>query len=169
MLGDNIKKLRNEMGLTQNELVLKAKELKGNSSVFSQAQLSKWEKNETIPSTENIELLSTILNCSKSELEKENKNKVKVDLMQIYEEAFELGKNFKENEVKLLLNKILDDKKSNKDRAKCYVDFFIKNAMPVPEFFIDIFSSFENVENDNEDSLLTAFHIGFWNGCCKNN
>ena len=36
MLGDNIKKLRNEIGLTQNELILKAKELKENSSVVLQ-------------------------------------------------------------------------------------------------------------------------------------
>ncbi len=163
MLGDNIKKLRNEIGLTQNELILKAKELKENSSTFTQSQLSKWEKNETIPSDENIQLLSEIFNCSKEDLEKEDNDRV--DYMQIYEDAFALGKNFKASEIKLLLYKATDSKKDIKDIAKYYSEFFIKNAMPVPKIFIDMLSRTKNDDKKEEVwSWLTAFNIGFWNG-----
>ena len=164
MLGDNIKKIRNEIGLTQNELVLKAKELKENSSTFTQAQLSKWEKNEIMPSEENIKLLSEILNCSIDDLKKENNDNV--DYMKIYEEALELGKNFKASEIKSLLYKTTDDKNDIKDNAKYYTEFFIKNNMPVPKIFIDIFSMTENNEGW---ALITAFNMGFWNGYHKKN
>lgn len=44
MLGENIRNLREERGLTQKDVVEKARELKGSTGTFTQPQLSKWEK-----------------------------------------------------------------------------------------------------------------------------
>ena len=53
MIGETIKNRRNKLGLTQEELVKKAREVYENENlqeeikVFNQAQLSKWENGET--------------------------------------------------------------------------------------------------------------------------
>lgn len=166
MLGENIKNLRIEKGMTQNEVVLKAKELKGNSSTFTQSQLSKWEKNETLPSDDNIELLSKIFNCSEIDLKKENINKYNFD--EIYQEAFSIGVNFKMETVQIVINNIIETKKSYKDAIQYLIEFLMKNCMPIPECFIRIMELYnENQEDDKIGLMYFSFIIGLWNGSIK--
>ena len=69
MIGEILKKLRQESNFTQKDVIEKAKELETeDKKAFTQSQLSKWESNETFPTVENIELLNKIFNCSLDEL-----------------------------------------------------------------------------------------------------
>lgn len=166
MLGENIKKLREKIGLTQNQVVFKAKELKGNSGTFTQSQLSKWEKNETLPSDENIELLSKIFDCSKTDLKKENTNQYSWD--EIYQEAFSIGKNFKSEELQIVIYNVTDTKKSYEDGIKYLTEFLMKNAMPIPKCFVKIMALCkDNNESDEIMRMYFSFIIGFWNGSFK--
>lgn len=166
MLGENIRSLREEKGLTQNEVVLKAKELKGNVGTFTQSQLSKWEKNETLPSDDNIELLSKIFNCSKTDLEKENTEKYGWN--EIYQEAFSIGKNFKSEELQMVIYNVTDIRKSYKEGINYLVEFLMKNGMPIPECFVKMMALCkDNNESDEITLMYFSFIIGFWNGSFK--
>ena len=163
MLGENIRNLREQEGMTQNEVVSKAKKLKGDSGTFTQSQLSKWEKNETLPSDENIELLSKIFNCSKSDLMKENSNRYSFD--EIYQEAFSIGRKFKTNEIQAVIYNATESKKNYDDRIKYLTEFLIKSSIPIPDFFIKIMSLCNSKDVNNElERMYFSFIIGFWNG-----
>lgn len=164
MLGENIRKIRNEKGLTQNDVVLKAKELKkdSNKETFNQSQLSKWEKNETTPSKENIELLEQIYECSLSQLPQEEMREN--DSMTIYKEGFDIGCKFERKELKKTMYILSDSKREYKDKIEYLISFLIRNDIKVPEFFIEMLSL---CENNNESGLLPMFYmfiIGLWNG-----
>ena len=68
MIGNKILERRKELGLSQEQLVKKAKELillEGyDIRAFNQAQLSRWESNEIKPNDSNLYLLSQLLNCT---------------------------------------------------------------------------------------------------------
>lgn len=166
MLGENIRNLREERGLTQKDVVDKAKELKGNSGTFTQPQLSKWEKNETLPSDDNIELLSKIFNCSKVDLKKENTNKYSWD--EIYQEAFSMGRNFKTEELQIVIYNASETKKCYEDRVKYLTEFLMKNTMSIPKCFVKIMALCkDNNVSDEMTQMYYAFIIGFWNGSFK--
>ena len=166
MLGDNIKNLREEKGLTQNDVVDKAKELKGNSSTFTQSQLSKWEKNEAIPSEENIQLLTKVFNCSIENLKNESENS---DFDIIYKEAFNLGKKFKASELDNVMYTATEIKKNYNERITYILDFLMKNSLPIPMCFIEMLKLCQNNSNSEKlEKLYYPFIIGFWNGSYKN-
>ncbi len=61
MLGDNIKKRRNELNYTQDDIIDKVKENKSDSLSFSKKQLSNWENGSAIPSVYNLCDLAKVL------------------------------------------------------------------------------------------------------------
>lgn len=71
MLGDNIKKLRTERGLSQQELADKLH--------VSRPTISSWESNRTEPTMGNIEQLAIVFNCKKSELLGETKTAINLN------------------------------------------------------------------------------------------
>lgn len=163
MLGEVIKKLREESGLTQNDVVTKAKELSENSVAFNQSQLSKWEKGESAPTDRNIGLLAKIFNCSKEELtQKMNKND---EIYSTYGEGVEIGKNFKTGQIQKVMLTTLDYKNGYEEQVQYLMDFLMKNGVPIPTCFIKILSiTKENPEDDRLLGLFYSFIMGFWNG-----
>lgn len=121
MIGENIKRRREELGLSQSQLTEKAREFKASVNkgsdisevrCFDQAQLSRWENNERTPSLENMNLLATILNCNLEDL---TDNDMKAGIYQkFYDEAYRIAHN-----------KTI---KSNREEIKIQV-FKLNNAM----------------------------------------
>ena len=167
MLGDSIKKIREDKKLTQSDVVLKAKELKrdNNKGTFTQSQLSKWEKNEVLPTNENIELLSQIYNCPVSLLVQE------VDeygAEAIYQEAFSLGSNFKSTELQMVIYNATETKRNHKDRIEYIMTFLMKNGLMIPKCFLKMLDICKDNPDSNELLLMYySFIMGFWNGSFK--
>lgn len=111
MIGEKIVKRRKELGITQEELVLKAEEYKKEESkkglevqIFNQAQLSRWENNQYKPNTSNMTLLSILLNC---DIEYLMDTKISNNLCELFfKEGVRISEdkelNIKENAYKLL-------------------------------------------------------------------
>ena len=105
-------------------------------------------------------------NCSEADLKKENTNKDSFD--EIYHESFRIGRNFKAEEIQMVMYKAIETKKCYEDRINYLVEFFMKNAMPVPESLVKIMSLCkDNNKSDEMTELYYAFITGFWNGSIK--
>lgn len=82
-VGEFLKQLRTDRGLSQEQLVEKFSAHVGGLDVITTATISKWERGETFPDIQNIKALATFFNVSVDEIFNGAKETV-IDLKQEY-------------------------------------------------------------------------------------
>lgn len=169
MLGDNIKSIRNKRNLTQEDVIKMAKEIVKNSDkkAFAQAQLSRWEKNQSYPTDENINLLAEIYECDVSEIvEKKEQEK----LSEEYKTGFEIGIQFTKEQLLVPMHILTDNMKETEERIKYLTEFLIKNQVQlIPECIPEMLSLYKKDSSDSKIfSMYYSFIIGLWNGGVAN-
>lgn len=118
-IGDRIKQLRQEKGLTQDALALSVNSMFESS--INKGMVSKWENNKEQPSIENIRNLSMFFNCSVDHIINISSDK-KIDESSIKEDPSitELKNDFEE-----LFPRIADLSRNEKEKLIKMIDIYL--------------------------------------------
>lgn len=153
-----LKELRENMNMTQADVIIKSKELGGK---FTQQQLSRWE-NGAFPSEKNIEILAKIFDVKKEELfDNTGENKT----VEFYNKGYLYGTVLAENG--LTFNQFVTHQKKHsipefgdkgfEEAKKSMIDFFIELstgvAAPISKEFLEV-TNIKEIYN---------FYIGMYN------
>ncbi len=177
MIGENIRNRRNELGLTQEQLVKKAykkfeKEICDEDiKIFNQAQLSKWESGEQIPNNKNLLRLSQILDISFFELITVERDD---DIIKnFYDCGYDLGKSI-EKDLKIKILELLDyiKNKKMKELIQNFLELYAYNSKFIPEDIAIMIPIYEinkekEIGEDRFISYIQSFIIGLHNGNLK--
>lgn len=153
-----LKELRENMNMTQADVIIKSKELGGK---FTQQQLSRWE-NGAFPSEKNIEILAKIFDVKKEELfDNKNEKNMTIFYNYGYEYGIDLAKNglkfdqFVTHQKKHSIPEFGD--KEFEEAKKSMIDFFIELstgvAAPISKEFLEV-TNIKEIYN---------FYIGMYN------
>lgn len=171
-IGKNIKERREKLGLTQLQLVEKAKkyvsdlEKEGIESAkgFDQAMLSKWENEEINPSIEKIRLLADLLDIRIDYLlDKEQKDNI-VEIF--YNEGLELAKEYYKGSKSMSLKLYNVIKLKNPDKIiLLLLELFVVSSKGMPEEMSQIILEFIIDEDFKKfENYIYSFIMGFNNG-----
>lgn len=171
-IGKNIKERREKLGLTQLQLVERAKEYVCNlekegitiEKGFDQAMLSKWENGEKKPNIDKVRLLSTLLNISMGELlDGEQQN----DIIKIfYDEGFELARKYYKgsNSMNLKLHNAVKLQNSNQ-LIILLLEMFVASSKEMPTEMSQIILEYIQDHNFKKfEVYIYSFQMGFHNG-----
>lgn len=155
-----IKKVREQKGMSQLQVVEKAKEL-GNS--ITQPQLSGWESGKIKPNNESIEILCSVLECNEDDF-------ISVGTMSMTEfkkDAFAFGKNFDSNNLRNMYIE-LTAHCDIEDKVRILTDNIIElssiNQIAIPQSFIEVIRP-----SDDKERTVYQFIVSFWNGSVLRN
>ena len=180
MIGDNIRKRREELNLTQEEVVKKmqeynknivekvgSKDLEKHLGSFTQAQLSNWENNKSKPSLSNLNDLCIILETN---LVKLCGDKLSDSKEKFFKEGYHLGVTIKGDiSAKILeLQNILKAKNIN-DLRGFFLEMYLIGDIGIPESTGEIFRDalYHNDDKDTIDNFvmcMISFEMGLHNG-----
>ncbi len=175
MIGETIKNRRNKLGLTQEELVKKAREVYENENlqeeikVFNQAQLSKWENGEQKPNTKNLWLLSIILETPFFEFtNQEDDNEI---IKNFYNAGYCLAKKI-QKDISSKIYKLLEYVKNEKmnEVNQEILELYISNNELMPEdiaVMMPIYLANKDYAKEKYVSYIHSFISGLNNGNLK--
>lgn len=156
----SIKKVREQKGMSQLQVVEKAKEL-GNS--ITQPQLSGWESGKTKPNNESIEILCSILECNEDDL-------ISVGEMSMTEfknDAFAFGNNFESKSLRNMYRELTaysDIEYKVRILTDNIIELSSMNGIAIPQSFIEVIRP-----NDDNERFVYQFIVSFWNGSVLRN
>ena len=180
MIGDNIRKRREELNLTQEEVVKKMQKFNKNTTEetgeekqfgsFTQAQLSNWENNKSQPSLANLNDLCIILKTNLSKLCGDKLNNSRTDF---FKEGYHIGITIKKDiRYKILeLQNILKARNIDKLRG-FFLEMYFMEDRDIPEctgeIFVDALYHYDDKDTiDNFVMCMIAFQMGLHNGNLK--
>lgn len=156
MLGEKIREARINKGLTQEDVVTKAKELYGDKQkTFNAKQLWNWEDNRYMPNLKNLKILSEILEVSPNYLLSSDN-----EIEKAYYEGFKIGNSIEYKEHYQL--DIIHITEANiEKRLEIIAKICSMNELAIP----DIITS--SISNTNFADILISFVMGLNNGLQK--
>ncbi len=177
MVGDNIKKRRESLKLTQEEVVKEMqeyyKEAGEEVGSFTQAQLSNWENNKSKPSLKNLNDLCIILDTTLDKLLEENQKK---DFQNIFiSEGYNVAKRLKKvtnkNDITTKIYELQNIiKKENIDELiHFFIEIYIEAKKSIEdEISIILLDTIVNKKDsdtkENFINYITMFEVGLHNG-----
>lgn len=155
----NIKKLRENTKLTQQEVVSLAKKING-GECFTQSQLCLWEKGKADPSDKNVELLCQIFKVSKEELLYDDDLESRATL-----EGHEFGKRIKTEELKTVMKYATDTNLKYRDKFLKVADQLLMIASIRSLKLPPVLGELQSNENEWALKLLV---MSIWNASFEN-
>lgn len=169
MLGDEIKKRRLELGMSEEELINKAKEKYKNNAeqVFDEDKLSKWENNELIPNANELWILCDLLEYSILKFTTAQKSKVETNY---YANSFALVEKIGTEKTDKLIEELSDGVK-NEDFSRInqtLLEVYIYNKIEIPKDMA-LLLSLSMFYNDEEKEEYISYINSFIKGLMKMN
>lgn len=160
-----LKELRENMNMTQADVVFKGKEL---GAKFTQQQLSRWENGSLAPSNKNTEILAKIFGVNNEELFDDNNEE---NMIRFYNYGYQYGIDLAKNNLKF--NQFVACQKRHglpefsnktfKESKDAMIEFFIDLSVGVSA---PISRDFLEVVNKND---VYQFYMGLYNGVLAGN